>query len=133
MMRDIAALGAYLEQSKPFDWDGNCCVFFALGAVRAQFGRAPNIGHRWSTARGAARVLKRVGGLEAATDAIFERIAPGQAMRGDIAGCPDPELGIALLVIEGMTLAGPCEGGTRRVPRSMMTMAWRAAPGARDE
>jgi hypothetical protein len=35
-------------------------------------------------------VIKRFGSLEAAFDAHFERIPPAQAMRGDIAGVPDP-------------------------------------------
>lgn len=134
MTRDYEALAAYIESrsTMPFDWDGNCCAQFALGAIAAQFGAAPEPGFSWKTAIGAKRVIAARGGMLSIINKILIPIAPGMAMRGDIAGCPDDDLGIALLVIDGQILIGPCESGLRQIPRGFMTHAWRAAPVSRD-
>lgn len=140
MIRDHAALVAFLHARADltFDWgrnprrggspdDGNSCVHFAAGAVQAQTGR--NLMPRlpsWTTERGAKRVLKRLGGLEAATDRVLTRIPPAMAQRGDIAGVPRPGGGMLLMVVEGETLVGPDASGARRIARRHMAAAWSA-------
>lgn len=133
MRRDLDALLAFLEAraAMPFAWgrSRNDCVSFAAQAVRVQTGRslASLIGrHRWSTALGAARVLKRRGGIEAALDRALAPVAPAQAMRGDVAGAPDDRLGLRLMIVEGTTLVGPGENGLVREPRAAMVKAWSA-------
>lgn len=134
MTRDYEALAAYIAErsNMPFDWDGNCCARFALGAIAAQFGAAPELPFSWKTEIGAKRVIVKRGGMLTIINNILEPIAPGMAMRGDIAGCPDDDLGVALLVVDGQLLVGPCEKGTRHIPRGLMTHAWRAAPTSRE-
>jgi len=131
MTRNYQALTAWLDtmRSQPFDWNGNCCTAFALGAMKAQFGSHPDPKAKWSTQTGAARVIKRLGGMEKAVSGILEPTPIGQAMRGDIAGVTDPDHELLLMVIEGVNLAGPGEHGISRLPRSLMVKAWRAAPG----
>lgn len=127
-MRDHDALIAFLadRDRMPFDWRRNDCARFAAGAVRAQTGRNPLKGLRWGSAAGAARVLARLGSMEAAVSARLRPIAPAAARRGDIAGVPDAVLGLSLLVVEGETLVGPGAQGTKRLARSAMTHAWSA-------
>lgn len=129
MLRDLDALLRLIEarQTRPFAWrQPDDCVSFAVLAIRAQFGWNPLERLRWSSKRGAARVLKRLGGLEAAADARLIKIAPARAMRGDIAGVADPLFGVRLMVVEGDTLVGPGDRGLRRMPRSTMIRAWSA-------
>jgi hypothetical protein len=128
MARDILALIAFVDsrQRTPhaIGREANDCVGFCLAAVEAQTGVkvAPTI--RWSTAKGIAALLKRYGSLEAAFDAHFKRIPPAFANRGDIAGVPDEQFGIHPMIVEGATLVGPAENGSRRMKRSAMTAAW---------
>lgn len=131
-MRDHHAVTALLaDRSRmPFDWQHNDCVRFAKAIVEAQTGQHIALPASWTTARGAARVLKRLGGLEAAVDGLLPRVAPAMAMRGDIAGVADDQFGIRLMVVEGDLLAGPGPNGIRRVPRREMIMAWSAEPKA---
>jgi hypothetical protein len=127
-MRDHHAVAAYLaaRSRMPFDWKDNDCVRFAQGAIEAQTGEHVALPARWGTAAGAARALKRLGGLEAVVDGILPRIAPALAMRGDIAGVADEDFGLRLMVVEGDLLAGPGPEGIRRVPRREMIAAWSA-------
>ncbi len=132
--RDIPALIALLEarQARGFRWRfPRDCVSFAAACVEAQTGRDPLADvPRWRTRSEALAVAEFAGGLEHALDARFNRIAPAMAQRGDIAGLPDPLLGVRLMVVEGDTLVGPGGRGLERLPRSAMTMAW-SAEGAR--
>jgi hypothetical protein len=128
-VRNYDALLAFIagRAAVPFDWKRNDCVRYAAGAVLAQTGVDPLRGvTRWGTARGAARVLTRMGGMEAAVNSRLPAIAPAIAARGDIAGVPDDDLGLRLMLIEGEMLVGPGDAGNRRLKRSAMTHAWRA-------
>jgi hypothetical protein len=127
-VRDIEALMALLEDRarKPFSWRDHDCVRFAAAAVRAQTGVNPIRGLRWRSKKGATAAIARFGSLEAAVDAHLTRIAPAQAMRGDIAGVPDDEFGVRLMVVEGRLLIGPGDHGIRHLPRSAMVSAWSA-------
>lgn len=107
-----------------------CCALFAAGAVEALTGRDPleRIGHRWTTPRGALRVLRRVGGLADGVSAVLEPVPVGLARRGDIGFVPAPEGGLGgLVVIEGDHVVGPDANGVRRLPRAAITRSWRAA------
>jgi len=127
-MRDHEAMVAAIAEraAMPFDWKANDCARFAAAVVEAQAGKRPLAGLRWGTAAGAARVLERLGGMEAAVSARLRSIPPAQAQRGDVAGVPDEALGLRLMIVEGATLVGPGERGAKREPRSAMTHAWAA-------
>ena len=129
-VRDLAALMAFLEAraAMPFAWGNraNDCVSFAASAVKAQTGRNPITGLRWASLRGAVKAVEKVGGIEAALDARFDRIAPAMAQRGDIAAvaAEDGPFPIRLMIVEGETLVGPSDRGLRRMPRAAMCAAW---------
>lgn len=129
MKRDTTALIAFIDarQATPYAWgrEANDCVGFALGAVEAMTGErvAPKL--KWSSQRAGLRIIARLGGLEAAFDKHFERIPPGLARRGDIAGVPDEAMGLHPMVVEGETLVCPSTKGNRRCKRAHMVAAWR--------
>jgi len=125
--RDLDALTALLAErlTKPFRWSGRgCCIGLGSRAVEAQIGIDPRFGLSWSTKAEALAVLAAEGGIEAAMDARFDRIAPALAPRGDLAAVPCDELGCRIMVIEGATLAAPGARRLERLPRSAMTIAW---------
>jgi len=131
MPRDLDALLRFLEERQPipFAWaQPYDCVSFAFAGVEAQFGWNPMGKLTWTTHRGALRVVRRQGGLEAGVNARLRPIAPARAMRGDVAGLPDDVLGIKLMLVEGETLVSPGDRGLQRIPRRMMTCAWSAVP-----
>lgn len=142
MLRDHLALARFISgrTAMPFDWGrnpktadaheaGNSCVHFAAGALHAQTGRLimPQL-PGWKTPAGAIAAMGKLGGLEAAADAVLTRIAPAMAQRGDIAGVRDPDTGEikTLMVVEGDTLVGPDASGARRLRRVQMAVAWSA-------
>jgi hypothetical protein len=131
MKRDHLALLRFLEErsAMPFEWGRNDCVSFAARAVRVQTGRRLLGRLRWRSLTGARRNIERLGGLETAIDERLERIAPAEAMRGDIAGVPNDVFGIRLMIVEGASLAGPGTRGVRRLPRSAMVAAWSITGG----
>ena len=128
MARDVNALLAYLAEraTMPHEWGrkANDCMSFPAGAVIAQTGKDPARGLQWKDEKSALKLLKRLGGVEAALDARFERIPPAHAKRGDIAAAPDERFGVHPMIVEGVTLCAPGMRGLKRVPRSMMTAAW---------
>lgn len=128
MTRDLHAFAAFLAERgpMPFDWgrSANDCVAFILAGIEAQTGRDMLPGVTWTTERGAARVIRRLGGLEHAFDVRLRPIVPAMAQRGDVAGVVDDRFGVSLLFVEGATLAGPGARGTKRLPRTAMIRAW---------
>ena len=136
-MRDLDALFVLLEERarRPFAWGRgrNDCAGFVLAAIAAQTGRdiLPTV--TWTTRRGAARVLRRLGGLEAAFDARLTPIAPAFARRGDVAAIVDERLGISVMIVEGTVLVGPGTRGLTRLPRSAMIRAWSVEPRPRTD
>ncbi|MFA6219585.1 MAG: hypothetical protein WC692_07370 [Erythrobacter sp.] len=137
MSRDIAALIATIEghSKRAFRWRrGRDCVSFAAACIEAQTGRDPLADlPRWQSRREALALAREQGGLDAAVDArLGARVPPAMAKRGDIAGLPDRQFGIRLMVIEGETLVGPGTGGLERLPRSAMMIAWPAMREAAD-
>jgi hypothetical protein len=129
--RNYEGLLRYLAQRSrtPFAWgrDANDCVSHMLGALEAQGTPLdPATLPAWSSERGAARVLARLGGLEAALGGWLRPIAPAMAQRGDIAGVIGPDGTMAVLIVEGDTLVGPSPAGHQRLARSRMVRAWSA-------
>lgn len=130
MSRDLDALLAFIEARQKVAHayhSQRCCVGFAMGAVKAQTGidhlaDLPN----WNSAMSAHYVAKSVGGLRAALDDRFDRLAPASAQRGDIAGLADKAFGVRLMIVEGATLIGPGEHGLERLMRRDMHFAWSA-------
>lgn len=128
--RDYAALIALIEERMRtgFAWGrrANDCASFAGAAVKAQTGVDPLAGlPNWTSARGAASVLKRLGELEAVVDTILTPVPTALAARGDVA-LVEIATGRALMVVEGDTLVGPGLTGLERRPRSDMLRAWSA-------
>ncbi len=130
MIRDLDALLEEIARRDPlpFDWGGNDCARYAGACVAAQAGADPLAGLVWVDEASARALLTTLGGLEAAVDARLRRIAPAFAMRGDIAGIADTDLGVTLMVVEGQTLVGPGDRRARRMPRGAMIAAWSALP-----
>lgn len=131
MARDYAALTEVIDSGvrTPFAWDdtGIDCVRFADQAVEAQTGasKLAELGLRWKGKAGAYRVLKRLGGLEAAVDKALRPTPCALALRGDVAMVAGRD-GPALMIVEGDSLVGPGERGQIRLPRAAMTKAWSA-------
>lgn len=129
MKRDTNALAAYLAERahRPHEYGrkANDCLSFVAGAVIAQTGKDPARGLQWKDERTAMVLLmKKLGGVEKALDARFERVPPALASRGDIAVIPDPEIVSHPMIIEGKTLCAPGPRGLKRAPRSAATAAW---------
>lgn len=128
-MRDFEALDRYLadRRAMPFIWGSkaNDCVSFYAGAARAMSGVDLLSGLNWSTETGAARVIGRLGGFEAAVTTRMKPIAPAMARRGDAAGVADERFGYLLMLVEGDWLVGPGNGDRlMRARRSAMRLAW---------
>jgi hypothetical protein len=130
MSRDYGAFVAFLESRE--DWRfgygpgprvHDCARAMSAG-VAALTGRAPldRFTSRWTTPLGAARVIRRYGGLAAAVDTVLTRVELSLAQRGDAGLTADG----ALVLIEGDTLVGPAEIGWRRLPREALAIAWSA-------
>lgn len=129
-VRDHLALVDLLEarMRAPFAWGkrANDCASFAATAVAVQggpdvLGRLPD----WSTQRGAVRVLRQRGGLEAIVGTLLAAVPTALAARGDVA-LVMTSTGPALMVVEGATLVGPGPSGLVRRPRADMVRAWSA-------
>lgn len=120
-----AALSDYLtaHSEASLDWERMDCGRFAAGAVEAMTGADFLPQGRYSTARGAARVLRRSGHktLSSYMDSIFEQVPPSIARRGDVVMC-DGALGVC---IGADALFLPLEGsGLVRRHRREWTNAW---------
>lgn len=126
----IALLGERLNT--PFGWrpraDEQDCCSFAFDAAMVQTGldvwKAER--RRYTTARGAVRVIRRYGSIAAIVDARFSRVAPALAQRGDVALVESGRRAndFSLAVVEGATLVAAGETGLIRLPRSAMLAAW---------
>lgn len=124
-VRHYSRLATYLGETRVFAWGSMDCVLFALGAVEAQGGSVA-LPCSWTTERGAKRCLARMGGLEAAADSVLTEVPTSLARRGDIALVRAPDGTDLLMVVEGETLVGLDETGTRRLPRKRMAKSWSA-------
>jgi hypothetical protein len=107
----------------PFVWGSHDCVLFAANWIKHSTG----IDHladapKWTSAIGAARIVKRLGGLEKLIDDRFDRIHPNLACDGDIAlheGC--------VCLFSGSRIAAPGQDGLLFFNRTKAECAWRVA------
>lgn len=83
------ALFSHIESAKEkeFSWGEHDCCLFAADCCIALCGKDPAQAYRgtYTTATGAKRALtKNHGSIEAAFDAVFERVDTAFAQRGDV-------------------------------------------------
>lgn len=131
MRRDHLAMIAYLEAREAWTFGYRPeprmqdCVRWASAATVALTGRDPlkAFGHRWRTEIGAARVIRRAGGMAAAISSVMSPIDPARAQRGDWGLTADG----AVVLFEGEGAVGLNEvsgGGYIRLPREAAVLAW---------
>ena len=127
----MAALQA--KRGEPFAWGRNDCATFACDIAEAVCGVdfADPLRGRYKTRRGAARVLKGFagGGLDVAAEKIAVQhgrpeVAPSMARRGDLV-LIDTDLGLALGVCVGESIASAGPDGVALMPLSAARRAWR--------
>lgn len=125
-------LAAFLADEKPFEWGKRDCSLWAADAVLCITGIDPAIDfrNRYKTAKGAARVLKKYGGLEGAVEMItmdhgMMEIPVALAQRGDVVLIDSP-LGPALGVmsLSGKVAAQGIDGVTHESVK-VARRAWR--------
>lgn len=130
MIRDHVALAAYLEDREGWSFgygeepETHDCARFVAGAVLALTGRDPLAGFsgRWTTEAGAARVIRRHGGVAEAVSSVLTEVDPMLAQRGDVALA-----GEALCIVEGEMLIGlDRPRGYVRLPREAAVKTWGA-------
>lgn len=128
-----ARLAAHLAQVKalPFAWVGNDCCTFAAGAVLAITGvdaMAPLRG-RYATQAGAARLIKRAGGLQPLVCRYLGQplAAPSLAGRGDVVlfNMAAPYGPHALGICVGSHIAAPGPAAMVLLPVTAAAAAWR--------
>ena len=123
------------HQSRPFAWGEWDCILFACAAAEAITGHdaAADYRGRYSTRRGAARILRCLGQgtLLATVDAQFPAKPVGRAIRGDLvwhAGCVGVCLGSNAVFLTDPALADlasvPRHGSYVMVPRALWEKAW---------
>ncbi len=126
--RDFDAWHAYLHDrlKTPHGWGANDCVKFGWGAAKALTGDdlQKRFGRDWTSHKGAVRVLRSVGGIEAGMDTLLPRTPCAHAHRGDLGLVETPVYGPTLVVIEGTHVCAPGPRGLVRVQRSELKAAW---------
>lgn len=128
IVRDFTAWIGFIDgrMRAPLIWGWHDCVAFSAAAAGALTGEDyfRPMACNWTTEAGAARILKRRGGLKAATDKVLRRVARAKAHRGDI-GLVVLGGRESLVVIEGDLVVGPgVEGGLVRLQRTDLVAAW---------
>lgn len=115
----------------PFAYGASDCLIVIADLCLAMCGRNPVPARlrRYRTMRGAARQMAALGFVdaEAALAAIFPRIAPAVARRGDcgiVETTVDGKTVKAAVVVMGATVQGKGEAGPVRLPRSALTAAF---------
>jgi len=123
-----SALASVIEERMvaPFAWGTHDCCLFAADCVQAMTGHDPAVDVRGAYAdeKGAARVLKKMGGLEAiASTRCGKEVNPAAARIGDVV------LGTAgrecLGVCTGEMWHAPGEHGLLAMPMRDVLRAWR--------
>lgn len=119
-------LAAFLDEraTAPFVWGRNDCVTFAADWILDATGVdvIADIRGKWRSESGAARTIRKLGGLAAATSLRLAPVGLGLAHRGDV-GLID--LGLpALVIIDGDLVAGPGVAGIVRARRENLIAAW---------
>lgn len=105
---------------KPFAWGDNDCVLFVGRWIALATGVDPLADlPKWENEKQAWRIVKKLGGLEAAMDARFKPINPNFAKDGDIA-----LVGDRLCIFSGAQIVGPGPIGLVYVKRTEAKCAW---------
>lgn len=107
--------------SERFEFGRLDCVLFCIGWLNHKRGKdyladLP----KWTSQSEARRVIKQVGGLEAALDAQLTRVHPNLAKDGDIA-LIDSE---TMMLFSGPHIVGPSKDGLLFTERTKATCAW---------
>lgn len=111
-------IAAHLETR--FAWGQHDCVHFSAAWVREATGRDPLEGlPRWRSERGALRVIRMAGGLQAGLDARFSRIHPSEATDGCLALYQG-----AVCLFSGSYIVGPNRDGMMFIDRTEAECAW---------
>jgi hypothetical protein len=113
--------------ARPFAWGSQDCGLFAADGVLAITGRDPaaDLRGRYKTEQGAARVIKRLGGLGSIAAARFgAEVWPALAQPGDVGllVLADREL---LAICNGTNWLAPGEHGVVQMSSSSAVRAWR--------
>ena len=104
----------------PFEWGVHDCVCFAVGWLEIATGRDYLSEHRpWSTDKQAARLLKKLGGLEMLFDQHLARVPPAFARDGDIT-----LVGNTAFLFSGTHIVGPGKSGLIFKSRMEAACAW---------
>lgn len=116
------------HKDKPFVWGEHDCVLWAANTVLAITGFDPAEGFRdsYSTALGAAKLLKDFGGMEALVTTKLERepVAPAFANVGDVLIVLQGEDPM-LAVCNGETMLAPGALGLVALPTLSALKAWK--------
>lgn len=126
-------LHTFLEaaRGRPFSWGRWDCCILAADAVQVLTGTDPlaPFRGRYRSARGAARLLKPLGGLAGGCTALLGTpIAPLLAQRGDIVlieDGPGGRLACGVVDLTGRAVACPGDAGLLFVPLARARHAWR--------
>ena len=114
---------------RPFCWGENDCCLFAADAIRALTGRDPagDYRRRYASAAQAAKLLQRLGGIEAIPGtAGFEEVAVAFARRGDVVLAEnDGNLLLGVVDMTGRRIAVPGAQGLVFLPLESALKAWR--------
>jgi hypothetical protein len=130
-IRRPEALVDFLEQREAWafgygaELETHDCARFCGAGFEAVTGVNPldTFAGRWTSERGARRIIAAHGGLAAAVETVMRPIDPTLAQRGDV-GMTDAE---TLVLIEGDTVVGPAAPrGLKRMSRAVLTRAWTA-------
>lgn len=111
---------------RPFVWGMNDCCTFGADCCVAVCGTDPAAAHRghYQTEQGAARAQVRFGTMEQALDAVFARVPPAMAQRGDAVLFDGPAGTTAGILWAGQIWAMTPDGA-RAIPGVLPTIAWR--------
>jgi hypothetical protein len=118
-------LNDYLNNVEPFEWGVNDCCQFTLGKW-AELATGVNhlTQYKYKTELGAAKILTKVGGIEALTSQhLGEPKTPLLAQRGDIVSFEHDE-GMALGICIGDKIAAVGANGLILFPISVAQKAW---------
>ena len=130
-LRLNAAVDAARE--RPFGYGSHDCLLFAADGVLAMTDEDPVAALRgtYGSKLEAARLVKKMGGLEAMATAAFGHKLenPALARRGDVVLC-EWAAGLGLGVVLGAVAAVPAaEGGLHFAPMPLWLAAWRVSDG----
>lgn len=112
-------------KTRPFEWgEADCCLFVA-DALAALYGKdyaAPFRG-KYTTEKGAYKLLKKYDGIEGYLDGLFERVPVAFAQRGDIIKVGDTAFSVG--IVSGREAYFMDVNGVKNIPTSKGVIAWR--------